>query len=288
MFRHTTKQNVRSQERLRRNAVAALDRDRQILCGSVYENTYSSPLPEASKSMLNNVVMPLTGCNSEVSGERRLIYTVAKFDHSGRFRLRVSFIQPEVSSATAAVGSAYSEHLNRARSQATRELNNPAPGRIAVSREKCQVAGRISPYVVELAGLGPATNWSYFNASKSRMFYVMSSEGGVELKSMTRETISIYQSFRVKDCAIVYASDMRCFKVTAAPEDTETSEDPNKSTCIFLYCDGTFKVLGTPHKSYKVCALFRDTVLRAHLSPMSPRVVASLVPLEEPGSQAKC
>jgi hypothetical protein len=232
--------------------------------------------------------MPLTGCHSETGTERRLIYTVAKFDETGGSRLRVSFIQPEVSSATAVTSPLHSELLNKARSRITGKLNNPSPGRIAVSKEKCQVAGRISPYVVEEAGLAASVEWSYFNASKSRIFYLLSSLEGVELMSMTRETISIYQGFTVKDCAIVYASDMRCFKVTAAPEDAETDECPNKSTSIFLYCDGTFKVLGTPHKSYKVCALLRETMVRAHLSSMSSKIASSLVPLEEPGSQVKC
>lgn len=287
MFRHSTKQNVRSQDHLRKSASAALDRDRQLLCDSVYENTYSTALPESSKNMLNNIVVPLTGCSSEVDGERRRLYTLAKFNHADKFMLRMCFIQPEVSSATAIVSSAYSDILNRARSQAINELNNPSPGRIAVSKEKCQVAGRLSPYVVERAGLSSTVEWSYFNASKSRMLYIMSSPDGVDLMSMTRETISIYQGFCVKDCVIVYVSNMRCFKVTAAPDDSDTDENPNKSTCMFLYCDGTFKVLGTPHKSYKVCALFRSTVLRAHSSPMSSKILASLVPLEEPGSQMK-
>lgn len=75
--------------------------------------------------------------------------------------------------------------------------------------------------------------------------------------------------------------------MTVSPEDDDTDESPNKSTCMFLYCDGTFKVLGAPHESYKVSALFISTVLRAHSSSMSAKVLASLVTLEEPGSQMK-
>jgi hypothetical protein len=287
MFRHTTKQSSRSQEKLRKGATAALDKDRQILCESVYDNTYCAPLPGTSIDMLNNIVMPLTGCQSEVGGKTRLLYTVAKFDGEEGCGLRVSFIQPEVSSATAVTSPTYSTILNGARSGLMERLNNAAPGRISVSKEKCQVAGRISPYVVEEAGLAANVEWSYFNASKSRIFYVFSSVGGAELMSMTKETISIYQAFAVKDCAIVYASDMRCFKVTAAPEDTDEDECPNKSTSIFLYCDGTFKVLGTPRKSYKVCSLLRETIIRAHTSSMSARILRSLGPLEDPGSQLK-
>jgi hypothetical protein len=287
MFRHTTKQKVRSQEYLRRGAASALEKSRQVLCSTVYENTYGVPLPPASVGMLNNIVIPLTGCNSEVQGDTRRLYTTATFDHAAEFRLRLCFIQPEVSSSTAVASSARSGALNEARSQVVHELNNPSPGRIAVSKEKCQVAGRISPYVVEKSGLGSTVEWTYFNASKSRFFYILSSKDGAELMSMTKETISIYQSFCVKGCMIVYASSMRCFKVTASPDDAESDESPNKSTCIFLYCDGTFKVLGTPHKCYKVCALFRDTVLKAHSSSLCPKVIASLCALEEPGSQPK-
>lgn len=287
MFRHSTKQNVRSQEYLRKTASAALDKDRQLLCESIYENTYNVRLPQSSIAMLNNIVMPLTGCNSAVGGDTRVIYTLSKFMYEGEFMLRMCFIQPEISSATAVMSSAHSENLNRARSQVICELNNPSPGRIAVSREKCQVAGRLSPYIIERAGAGSIAEWSYFNASKSRIYYVMSSREDVSLMSMTKETVSMYQSFCVGDCSIVYESNMRCFKITASPDDTDTDESPNKSTCIFLYSDGTFKVLGTPHKSYKVCALFRNTILRAHSSSMSTVIASSLVPLEEPGSQQK-
>ena len=287
MFRHTTKQKVRSQEHLRKSASSALEKNRQLLCDSVYKNTYDVPLPKPSIEMLNNIVIPLTGCCSEVQGDTRRIYTVALFDHSKEFRLRLCFMQPEVSSSTAIASSSCSSALNKARSDVSSRLNNPSPGRIVVSKEKCQVAGRISPYVVERSGLGSAVEWSYFNASKSRFFYVLSSREGVELMSMSKETICIYQGFCVKDCVIVYMSNMRCFKVTVSPDDDDKGDNPNKSTCMFLYCDGTFKVLGTPHKSYKVCALFRDTVLNAHSSTMCSKVVASLSSLEEPGSQLK-
>lgn len=39
---------------------------------------------------------------------------------------------------------------------------------------------------------------------------------------------------------MVYASEMRYFKVTVSPEDSKTIENPNKFTYIFLYYDGTF------------------------------------------------
>jgi hypothetical protein len=84
---------------------------------------------------------------------------------------------------------------------------------------------------------------------------------------------------------IVYVSTMRCFKVTSSSDDLVPNDDPNKSTCIFLYCDGTFKVLGTPHKSYKVCSLFRETVVRAHSSSMAKTIISSLVPLSDTGTQ---
>lgn len=287
MFRHTTKQNVRSQNRLRKNAADALERDRQILYNTVYNNTYYTQLPEKSKRMLDNVVVPLIGCNSEVGGEARLIYTLALFDHSKRLRVRACFIQPEVSSATATMSSLYSGLVNSSRSEVTAELNNPSPGRISASKGKCQVAERISLYVVKKSGLDCTAQWSYFNVSKIRIFYVVSSRTGVELMSMIRETISIYQSFCVKGCVMVYASEMRYFKVTVSPEDSETTENPNKFTCIFLYCDGTFKILRTPHKSYRVCSLLRDTILRAHSSHMCSTIVFSLAILEESGSQRK-
>ncbi|KAH9875773.1 hypothetical protein IAQ61_003237 [Plenodomus lingam] len=137
MFRHSTKQNVRSQENLRKSASTALDRHRQLLCNTVYENTYSTTLPEPSKEMINNIVVSLTGCNSKVCGKTRRLYTVAKFNHAGKSMLRMFFIQPEVSSATAITSLAYLSILNGARSEVMDELNNPSPGRISASKEKC-------------------------------------------------------------------------------------------------------------------------------------------------------
>ena len=183
MFRHTTKQNVRSQERLRKNAAATLEKDRQILCDSVYENTYSIPLPVASRRMLDNIVAPLTGCNSEVQGDTRLMYTLAPFDYGNESKVRMCIIQPEVSSFTATTKSSYASPLNTARSKVIARLSNPSPGRISVSKGKCQVAGRIGPYIVEKSGLDSAVEWSYSNVSKSKIFYVITSPFRVTFRS---------------------------------------------------------------------------------------------------------
>jgi len=281
MFRHSTKQNVRSQDSLRKAATQSLNKDRQILCGSIYDNTYGVELPSTSIEMLNNIVLPLTGCDSMVGGKKRNIHTMAMFESKGKSRLRLCFIQPEVSSATAVCSSSYSTNMSLARTNMVEMHNNPAPGAITVSKAKCQIAGRLCPYIVESSGLSGLVDWTYFNASKSRFLYISSVEGNIETLRMTRETILIYQSYAPKDCAIVYVSDMRGFKITASPEGSDESKEPNKSTSIFLYCDGTFKVVGTPHKSYKVCALFREAVIKAHSSSMSFTVLKSLVPLEE-------
>lgn len=285
MFRHSTKQNVRTQDHLRKVASKALDKDRQILCDSVYTNTYDTTLPEPSVSMLDNVVVPLTGCSSSTSRDTRLIHTIALFDYQGMSRVRMCFLQPEVSSATAVTSSSYAGVMNNSRASVAKELNNPSLGTITASKEKCQIAGRLSPYIVERSGLSQSVTWSYFNASKSRMFYCVSSPDGYEMMSMTKETISLYQSFAdPRDCAMVYVSSMKCFKVTASPEETDINDNPNKSTCIFLYCDGTFKVLGTPEKSYKVCMHFRRAVIGAHSSSMGSAIYRSLVPFNDVGT----
>lgn len=114
---------------------------------------------------------------------------------------------------------------------------------------------------------------------------MVTSPGDVKLMSLTKETIAIYQGFCVQDCAIVYIASTKCFKITAAPDEDDRSENLNKSTCMFLYCDGTFKVLGTPHKSYKVCKLFRDTVIRAHRSSMHLRILSTLCIAKNIGTQ---
>ena len=285
MFRHSTKQNARSQELLKKQATKALRENRQVLCNSVYDNTYGIDLPDTSVDILNNIVAPLTGCNSEPSKGSRKVFTMTVLEYKDNRRVRVCFLQPEVSSAIANAPSSMSPAFNSSRARLLQMPNNPSPARISTSSRKCQVSGRLAPYIVEDSGLSSSVSWSYCNASKSRLLYIVTSPGSLKLMSLTKETIVIYQSLCVPDCAIVYVPTTRCFKITASPDDDDTSEDPNKSTCIFLYCDGTFKVLGTPHKAYKVCKLFRDTVVKAHKSHMHSRVLSTLCIAKDVGSQ---
>lgn len=284
MFRHTTKQQVRSQDWLRNKAVRALDSDRQILCSSVYSNTYDTALPDTSVDILNNIVSPLTGHEAVPTPNRRSVFTVCAGEYENAIRFRLCFLQPEVSSATAQSSSRYAQVFVRARNEVTRELNNPAPGGINVSSEKCQVTGRLAPYTIERSGLTPDVNWTYCNASKSRFVYVLTSENGAMIMSPSKSTIVVYQSFASDDCAMVYMKSMRCFKITASPGAGDQSEQANKSTCMFLYCDGSFKVAGTPHKAYKVCQLLRDTILRAHTSYMHGKILETLVPSGDAGA----
>lgn len=285
-FRHTTKQNVRSQDWLRSRAVKALDDDRQLLCSSVYTNTYGAELPSTSVDILDNVVSPLTGHASRPTVDRRSVFTVCVGEYEGYMRFRLCFIQPEVSSATAQTSSVHSHIFARARSEVSKELNNPAPGGIQVSTEKCQVTGRLSPYTVERSGLTGDVEWTYCNASKSRFVYIVTTMDGVSMMSPTRATITIYQSFSVPGCAIVYMGSMSGFKVTASPGPEDQTEKANKSTCMFLYCDGSFKVAGTPQKAYKVCKLLRDTIVRAHSSYMHGKLIETLVPFTNAGADA--
>lgn len=231
--------------------------------------------------MLSYIVVPLTGCRAGPCDTRRPVFTVVKMRYDDKASLRMCFLQPEISSATAHTSSSNSSVLSAARSRVVKKLHNPSPGGITASSEKCQVAGRISPYVVEEAGLVHDVKWSYCNASKSRFVFVFATPDGVRLMGLTKETISIYQGFCGRDCAMVYVPTTRNFKVTASPAAEDYNDDPNKSTCMFLYSDGTFKILGTPHKAYDVCRLFREAVVRAHTSPMHSKVMETLVPLEE-------
>ena len=80
---------------------------------------------------------------------------------------------------------------------------------------------------------------------------------------------------------MVYISEKRCFKVIILPEDSKTMENPNKFIYIFLYYDETFKILKTSHKSYRVCFLLYDTILRAYSLYIYSTIVSSLVILEK-------
>lgn len=277
MFRHTTKQTVRSQDSLRQKANKALDKDKQILCDSVYSQTYDTPLPRASVEMLDNIIGPLTGFHSQTDPESRKIYVLCSLSYSEK-RIRVCFIQPEISTATAGTRYANEAALSASRRSMSLWVNNPVPARITTSKEKCQVAGRASPYVVSRAGLDSGVKWTYFNAAKSRILYYMCQETGVTVMSMTKETVLLYQCFCVEGCAIVYSNSTNCFKVTASPLDSSTDAS-NSNSGIFLYCDGSFKVLGTPSKVHPVCKLLRDTIVRCHLSHMHSRALSSLVPV---------
>lgn len=289
MFRHTTKQSVRSQTYLEEKALKSFDSQRQIFCDSVYDTTYGLPLPQGSLEILSNIVTPLTGCECNPSADARLVFTVLREvyrcssfninnkNYDGVFALRVCFVQPEVSSATCHTDVSYVDHLNVARTQFESMPNNPSVPYLKKSTSKCEVQGRSSPYIVDLAGLSGLVRWDYCNAAKSRFFYVLSFKGGSEILHMSYGTMTIYSSFSPKDCGIVYQTSSKCFKITASPESSDQGDTPNKSTCIFLYCDGSFKVVGTPYKAYKVCQLFREAMIKAHSSPMIRSIVESLV-----------
>lgn len=280
-FRHTTKQSARSQEWLRARADKALTKDRQLLCTSVYLNTYGINLPSPSVQILDYIISPLTGNASRTDSDRRPLFTVCIGEYQNATRFRLCFLQPEVASATAQTKSAYIHILNSSRSELMSELHNPSPGGIQKSSEKCQVTGRLAPYVIERSGLGSETQWTYCNACKSRFVYIVTTTKAQYVMAPTVRTIQMYQSFAVDDCAIVYMNSMSCFKVTASPSRYDQGDTANKSTCMFLYCDGSFKITGTPHKAYKVCELLRETIIRAHTSGMHTRLMGSLTRISD-------
>jgi hypothetical protein len=279
MYRHTQKQTVRTQEWLSKRAVNTLDGQRQELCNSIYTNTYERDLPQSSIDMLSNVVLPLTGCRSNPNPHTRSIFTVCTMQYNEHSRYRLCFIQPEIASATAHVPQSYTSMISRVKGRLLKELNNPAPASISSSAETCQVQGRMAPYIIDGAGATGVARWAFCNAAKSRFVYIVSSQKGVDTMSLTKEAIQIVQSFCVEDCAIIYMGAMNCFKITAAPDEEDRGNKPNKSTCMFLYCDGVFKAVGTPHKIFKVCRLLRESIIAAHKSYMHKRLVESLVPL---------
>lgn len=275
-FRHTTKQTSRTQEWLSKKASEALDKGRQILCDSIYDNTYGIKLPSPSMDMLQNIVQPLTLNNSSPWEGSRAIHTVFRMRYGREAVVRMCFLQPEVSSSTATTLSTYADALGTARSRLVSMNNNPSPCGIRSSTAKCQVTGRLSPYVVADAGLSDDVTWTYFNASKSKFFFILTSREGQEILHPTKESILLYKAFVPGGCAITYVPDMRCFKVTASPDIGDEGVNPNKSTCMFLYCDGSFKVVGTPRKSYKPCFLLAQAIVSAHSSFMSAKILATL------------
>ena len=273
-FRRTTKPTSRSQGWLSKTAAKALDADRQIPCDSIYDNTYGVELPEPSVEMLRNVIQPLSFNSSFPCPKTRAIHTVFRLLYHNELVVRMCFLQPEVSTSTATTSSIHSVALSSPRSAMMEMKNNPSPCGIRSSSTKCQVTGRMSPYVVSNAGLTNDVSWTYFNASKSRFLFIVTSGNGQEMLRPTKDTISLYKGFVPRECAMTYVTDMRCFKVTASPDAGDEGTNPNKSTCIFLSCDGSFEVVGTPRKSYKPCSLLAQAITGAHSSFMSAKILA--------------
>lgn len=261
---------------MKADATRALDNSKQIPCPSVYLHTYGVILPTTSVQILDCIVPPLTNgvsCPSRVS---RRVHTVASFDYD-EMSVRMCFVQPEISCATATCPSSLGDSMFRAREIVMRSLSNPSPGGLQISGSKCQVKGRISPYVVECSGLSPHVTWTYCNAAKARFFYIVTTATECTVMYMSRETVSLYESYSPDDCAMVYAPGTRCNKITVSPPDSDMSSDPGKSTCMFLYTDGSFKVTGVPQRAHRVCEAFRETVVKAHCSPMHRQIMKSLV-----------
>lgn len=91
MFRHSTKQQSHSAELRRSRALRAAQNNRQILCDSVYANTYEVELPEQSVRILENIICPLTGGASTPCASRRKLHTVVVGDYCDNTRFRMCF-----------------------------------------------------------------------------------------------------------------------------------------------------------------------------------------------------
>ncbi len=113
--------------------------------------------------------MPLTRCEATATPEIRLVFTIARYAYDRSFILRICFIQPDVYSVTTYMSSIYASSANMARKEVFETLPNLASGKIRVSVDKCEVAGRIAPYVISKAGLKGKTSWDYCNAARSRL-----------------------------------------------------------------------------------------------------------------------
>lgn len=277
MFRNTTKQIEHSQADLKKNALKALSSSNQIHNDDIHTQTYDRPLPNCSVSMLNNIVVPLTAGTTDVEPSSRLLYTAFILRYNDGSRLRMFFLQPEISSATCNLQPSTQRAIVSARSRLVASNNRPAGGRIVVTSNVCQVIGRISPYVCEAADEQTNATWSYFNASKSRFLFTLTRANAVRLMSMTKDYINILRSMAVNNCAFVYSHAMKCYKITATPPDYDTTSEANKSTCIMLYNDGSFKIVGTPMRARDVCMYFRETMLKAHTSPLHQLLVSNLL-----------
>ena len=68
-------------------------------------------------------------------------------------RIRICFVQQNVSNATANISSSYCSVMNYVRSRLVKAHNNPTSARIAAAAEKSQTAGRPAQYIVEDSGL---------------------------------------------------------------------------------------------------------------------------------------
>lgn len=276
MFRHTTKQIGRSQEALKKAATRSLNSALTETNEDVHQQTYALPLCDSSVAILNSIVLPLTGNESYVDRGHRMLHTMFVWDHPDNRRIRLMFIQPELCTAMANTSVANLRVLSNARERLSKWPNNPEQGGITASTSKCQVKGRLATYIVDEAGLTGQVSWDHFNAAKARFLFLVTTPTSCSLRALSRASLNMLRSFVSGDVAITFIESMTAFKVTAAPGCGENGEDANKNTCIFVFCDGTFKVLGKLSSVSASCMGFREAIVSVSKSVMWGKFVATL------------
>lgn len=275
-FRHTTKQQVRTQESLRRAANKALDSSTGVENEDIYAQTFDRDLPPSSLNILDNVILPLTGNNCNCTKDRRQFFTIGVWQSDSSSRLRLVFIQPELSTAMANTKSEHSSPLSTARAQILKWHNHPDSGGFLKSDSKCQIQGRISPYVVDNAGYTGMVSWDHCNVTRSRLVFLFTAVERCELFTLSSRSLEILRTFVPSYCKIVYVESMRAYKLTATPDDHVTNVDANKNSCIFLFGDGSFKVLGRVNDVAKPCAGLKETFSRVMSSNLWRQFIDTL------------
>lgn len=265
MFRSTTKHgNVRPTSIIRKMNKKVKEND-NVLCDTLYGNTYSLPLPSVVYPVVCDIIQGLCGDGVEVSRDRREVHTIGLWVSNNLEMVRCFMLTPEVVTSTISASLEFVDSAYKAAEEFARTHNTVAPCTIVKYEHVFQCTGRAAPYIIDTIDTRGRNTLSSVNATCTRLIFSVTFEGKSKFYMLSRESLNILRQFAPSNTSMVPISATKCIKITTSPLDIPLARynnkyTPNKNTCIMLQHDGNFKVQGRAQDIKRVCRALRQTI----------------------------
>lgn len=280
LFRASKTRNARTQEQLK-SSLLVYKRPPQNSENreSRYHQTYDVDLPQASVRLLEPIVRSLSGDRRDVDPSRRLLFTVGMWREGTQHIYRCCFVQPEIASATCSFPVVRKPEVVLSLESVCEALPDATPCTVSKAKNFPQISGRMTPYVVE--NLSFEVSWGFANICRSRFLFISTAAEEQLLLTLSRSCIDILKPYVPDYGACVFDAKTSSYKITVRPDPKDNMNEPNKNTCMYIYGDGSFSLLGKPSRMPRVCECFRDALASVSVSPSWSRFVNRLVAVDQ-------